>query len=182
MKGRSRGWLHSSRERRVRHRDGNAVVAGRDLSPQDVASGEKVVVINQTAAKALWPGKDALGKLMKVGGDDRRVVGIVGDVRHLGLEEGAGNEVYLPIRQVFDYSRLTLIVRTSLEPAPLAKAVRTALTPIAPNSRRTKSRRCRGWSTNPFRHGVSSPRSSADSRSSRCVSRCSGSMVSSRTP
>jgi predicted lysophospholipase L1 biosynthesis ABC-type transport system permease subunit len=98
-----------------------------------VQSSEKVVVINQTAAKSLWQGRPALEKMMHVGGVDRRVVGIVGDVKHLALEEGAGNEVYLPLRQVFDFSSLTLIVRTNLEPASLAKTLRTALAPIAPN-------------------------------------------------
>jgi len=112
---------------------GMRIVAGRDLARQDVASTEKVVVINQNAAKELWPGKDALGRLLRVGGDDRRVVGIVGDVRHLTLEDGAGNEVYLPLRQVFDFSTLTLIVRTNLEPTSLARTLRSVLAPVAPN-------------------------------------------------
>ncbi|HEY7236600.1 MAG TPA: ABC transporter permease [Gemmatimonadaceae bacterium] len=112
---------------------GMHMIAGRDLSPQDVESSEKVVVINQTAARTLWPGANALGRMLKVGGPDRRVVGIVGDVRHLSLEDGAGNEVYLPLRQVFDYSSLTLIVRTSLEPTSLAKTLRVVLSPVTPN-------------------------------------------------
>jgi predicted permease len=112
---------------------GMHMIAGRDLSPQDVESSEKVVVINQTAARTLWPGANALGRILKVGGPDRRVVGIVGDVRHLSLEDGAGNEVYLPLRQVFDYTSLTLIVRTSLEPTSLAKTLRVVLSPVTPN-------------------------------------------------
>jgi predicted permease len=113
---------------------GMTLLAGRDFTPQDVAAGEKVVVINQTAAKTLWPGQSALGKLAKVGGDsDRRVIGIVGDVKHLALEEGSGVEVYLPIRQIFDFSWPTLIVRTGLEPAALANTLRVTLAPVAPN-------------------------------------------------
>lgn len=112
---------------------GMTVIAGRDLSSQDVESGEKVVVINQAGAKTLWPGKNALGRLLKVGGDDRRVVGIVGDVRNLTVEDGAGIEVYLPLRQIFDFSSLTLVVRTNLEPASLANALRASLAPVAPN-------------------------------------------------
>jgi predicted permease len=111
---------------------GMRIQAGRDISPQDMESSEKVVVINETAAKKFWPGGDPLGKLIRVDGD-RRVVGIVGDVRHLSLEGGAGNEVYLPLRQEFDYSSLTLIVRTNIEPTALAKSLRLVLTPIAPN-------------------------------------------------
>ena len=61
------------------------------------------------------------------------MIGIVGDVKHLALEEGAGIEVYLPIRQVFDFSWPTLIVRTGLEPAALAKTLRATLAPVVPN-------------------------------------------------
>jgi predicted permease len=112
---------------------GMRVISGRDLSPADIESSEKVVVINETAAKQLWPGRNALGKLLKVGGTEHRVVGIVGDVRNLTLEEAPGNEIYLPMRQVFDYSTLTLIVRTNLAPASLARTLRRVLTPIVPN-------------------------------------------------
>jgi predicted permease len=112
---------------------GMRVISGRDLSPADIESSEKVVVINETAAKQLWPGRNALGKLLKVGGTEHRVVGIVGDVRNLTLEEAPGNEIYLPMRQVFDYSTLTLIVRTKLAPASLARTLRRALTPVVPN-------------------------------------------------
>lgn len=112
---------------------GMRLIAGRDLSAQDVENGEKIVVINETAAKKLWPDQSALDKILRVGGTDRRVVGIVGDVRHLTVEEQAGNEVYLSIRQVFDYSTLTLIVRTNLAPAALARSLQTALAPIVPD-------------------------------------------------
>lgn len=111
---------------------GMHLVAGRDISPSDVASSDSVVVINETAAKRFWHGTDALGKLLRVDGD-RRVVGIVQDVKHLTVEGEAGDEVYLPLRQEFDYSSLTLIVRTNIEPAALASSLRRVLAPIAPN-------------------------------------------------
>ncbi len=111
---------------------GMRVIEGRDLSPDDGEKNEPVVVINQTAATKLWPGKPALGKLLKVGNADRRVVGIVGDVRHLAVEEKAGNEIYLSLRQVFDFSSLTLVVRTTLEPTSLARTLRTTLAPVVP--------------------------------------------------
>jgi putative ABC transport system permease protein len=111
---------------------GMRIIAGRDLSPNDVQSTEKVVVINETAAKSLFPGKSALNRLVNVGGTDRRVVGVVGDVRHLSVEEAAGDEVYLPLRQVFDFESLTLVVRTTLEPTALVRTLRSVLTPVAP--------------------------------------------------
>ena len=111
---------------------GMHIIAGRDIGPQDVKSGEPVVVINETAAKNFWPGQSALGKLLRVNGD-RRVIGIVGDVRHLTVEGPAGNEMYLSLRQIFDYSSLTLIVRTSMDPTSLARTLRRTLTPVTPN-------------------------------------------------
>jgi predicted permease len=112
---------------------GMRVLAGRDLSAQDVETSDKVVVINESAAKKLWLGQSPLDKMLRVGGTDRRVVGIVGDVRHLTVEEAAGNEIYLSLRQVFDYSTLTLIARTNLEPAVFARSLRSALGSVVPN-------------------------------------------------
>lgn len=106
--------------------------AGREFSSADGAKSEPVIMINETMAHTLWPGENALGKLMSAD-RERRVVGVVGDVRHLALEEGAGLEMYLPIRQTGDFSSVTLIVRTTLPPATLAASLRTALASVAPN-------------------------------------------------
>jgi ABC-type antimicrobial peptide transport system permease subunit len=60
-------------------------------------------------------------------------VGVVVDVRHLALEQGAGMEMYLPMRQCNDMASVDLVVRSSLPPAEIAASVRAALKPIAPN-------------------------------------------------
>jgi predicted permease len=106
--------------------------AGRDLSERDTPSSELVIMINETMARGLWPGEDAIGKIVEAD-RDRRVVGVVSDVRHLALEQGAGMEMYLPIRQTRDFSSVDLVVRTTLPPAELASGVRAALKPIEPN-------------------------------------------------
>jgi predicted permease len=111
---------------------GIRVRAGRELSERDTPSSEAVIVINETMARRVWPGEDAIGKILRVD-RDRRVVGVVSDVRHLALEQGAGLEMYLPIRQIRDYTSVDLVVRTTLPPAALASSVRTALEPIDPN-------------------------------------------------
>jgi predicted permease len=105
---------------------------GRDFTPQDVPTSDQVIIINETLARRLWPGEDAIGKVMLAGGGERRVVGVVADVRHLALEEGAGNEMYLPLQQAPDFMSLDLVVRTALPPTALASSVRAALTPIDP--------------------------------------------------
>ena len=118
---------------------GIQVRSGRELSARDDASSEAVVVINDTMARRVWPGEDAVGKILRVD-RERRVVGVVADVRHLALEQGAGLEMYLPIRQTRDYSSVDLVVRTTLPPSALASTVRAALRPIDPNLPATEFR------------------------------------------
>ena len=63
----------------------------------------------------------------------RRVVGVVADVRNLGLESAPGFQMYLPLRQSADFSSVHLVIRASVPPASLANALRKALAPVTPN-------------------------------------------------
>ena len=108
--------------------------AGRDISPSDGPNTLPVIVINDTMAKALFPGQDPLGKVVLNGcAPERTVVGVVGDVRHLALEQGSGNEMYIPLRQCSDQPSTDLVVRSSLGTAAVVSAVRDSLRPLAPN-------------------------------------------------
>jgi predicted permease len=112
---------------------GIPLLKGRDVSEHDGLTSEPVIVINDTMARALWPGQDAIGQIvLGACSPERRVVGVVGDVRHLALEQAAGNEMYIPMRQCGDHG-WDLVFRSSSSPAALAGAVRVALRPIAPN-------------------------------------------------
>lgn len=105
---------------------------GRDFTERDTKGALNVIILNETCARTLWPGQDPIGKI--VAEDvDRTVVGVVGDVRHMALEEGSGNEFYIPIRQTQDYGSVDLVVRTSMPTAELASRIREALRPIEPN-------------------------------------------------
>jgi predicted permease len=106
--------------------------AGRGFTEQDRASSEPVVIVNQSLARILWPGQDPLGQVMSQDGG-RRVVGVVGDVRHEALEKSGGSEMYIPLRQTGDYSDMELVARTTLPPAAFASGIRTALRPLDPN-------------------------------------------------
>jgi predicted permease len=112
---------------------GIPVLAGRDISERDTAATDPVIVINQTMARTLFPGEEPLGRVIGGVCGDRHVVGVVGDVRHLALEQASGNEMYLPMRQCRDISSVHLVVRSTLPTGQLAAAVRAALKPIAPN-------------------------------------------------
>jgi predicted permease len=106
--------------------------SGRELTASDRESSEPVAVVNETLARTLWPGRDAVGQMMTQDGG-RRVIGVVGDVRHGGPETSGGSEMYLPMRQTGDYTAMMLVVRTALSPDSLAASIRMALRPIDPN-------------------------------------------------
>jgi predicted permease len=111
---------------------GISLKTGRTFTEADRATSEKVAVVNETLARTLWPGQDAVGKMLRQDGG-RRVVGVVADVRHQAVEKTGGSEMYLPLRQTGDYAAIQLVVRTVLPPARLATAVRAALRPLDPN-------------------------------------------------
>ena len=77
---------------------GIRVREGRDLSWDDRANTQQVVVITRSAGKKFWPGQSAIGKAVKVGGD-RIVVGVVDDVRETKVEESSALEAYMPVTQ-----------------------------------------------------------------------------------
>jgi predicted permease len=120
---------------------GIPLLSGRDFSPGDMADKEPVMLVNTTLANALWPGEDPIGRFI-VGpcAKERRVIGVVGDVRHLSLEQPAGNEMYIPARQCDDLAGSYLVVRSTLSPGQVAATLRAALTPIAPNLARNDFR------------------------------------------
>jgi predicted permease len=105
---------------------------GREFTESDRASSEPVVMVNETLARTLWPGLDAVGQIMTQDGG-RRVVGVVADVHHGGPERLGGSEMYLPMRQTGDYAAMELVVRTALPPDSLAAGIRMTLRPIDPN-------------------------------------------------
>jgi predicted permease len=113
---------------------GIPLVAGRDISERDTRSSEPVILINATLARTVFPGQDPIGQvILNACAPERRVVGVVGDVRHLALEQASGNEMYLPMRQCRDQASADLVIRSTLAPAPLASAIREAIKPLNPN-------------------------------------------------
>ena len=110
---------------------GIALRAGRDFTSRDNAASPPVIMINETLARELWPNADPLGRIVRIGGNpDREVVGVVADTRHQALEDAAGPELYIPIRQSGDYSAMYVVGRGSLPPAQTTAIIRNALRPL----------------------------------------------------
>jgi putative ABC transport system permease protein len=114
--------------------------AGRYLNEHDTVESERVAVINETMARRLWPGGDAVGQvIVNIYPGDYTVVGVVGDVRHGTLEEAASAEVYLNYRQNSDWSAMDLVLRTSRPMQSLAPDVRAAIRSFDPMLPATES-------------------------------------------
>jgi putative ABC transport system permease protein len=104
--------------------------AGRDFTARDNAESEKVIIINEKAARTLWPGQNPIGQIASYNGD-RRVVGVVANVRHLVLEQEGGLEGYIPVAQAGSGS-VDLVVRSTLTQEALVPSVRRALHSVDP--------------------------------------------------
>src|SRR5262249_10826548 len=68
------------------HAMGIALRAGRDFTERDTQGALPVIIINETLARNLWPGENAIGKVVRTDNPERTVVGVVTDVHHMALE------------------------------------------------------------------------------------------------
>jgi predicted permease len=100
--------------------------SGRYFTADDTDDTRPVVVVNETAAREIFPDREALGGIILMSGREWDVVGIVGDVRHQALEQGSGGEIYIPMTQT-GWPTLEMVVRSSLPPETLVPGVRAAL-------------------------------------------------------
>ena len=105
---------------------GIPLIRGRYLSAEDREGSPKVVVINETAARKYWSDVDALGQTFKMNSQDYTVVGIVGDIRHLGLETKPRQESYAPLAQNTVIG-VTLVLRTRGDALDALPAVKSAI-------------------------------------------------------
>jgi putative ABC transport system permease protein len=120
---------------------GIPLVRGREFNAHDVADGQLVVIISESMAKKYWPGEtDVIGKRVThnnsvprerqqlVGGAGSRVVvGLVGDVKHLALEEADVPMMYEPHTQQPSYHTMRLVIRAQADAAALTGQVRDVL-------------------------------------------------------
>jgi predicted permease len=112
---------------------GMRLVAGRDFDWHDTGDSDKVVVINQAAARRHWPDEDPIGRMAYgIGRGESKVIGVIADVRQNSLEEAATPEVFAPILQQ-DPEGAELVVRTGLPPETLTPSVMSALRALNPN-------------------------------------------------
>ncbi|HVF43315.1 MAG TPA: ABC transporter permease [Pyrinomonadaceae bacterium] len=121
------------------------LLRGRDFGERDINGEPRVAVVSRSMAERHWPGEDALGKHIAYSGikqgdkpDWIEIVGVVGDVKHRGLDIDSRPEIYVPVNQPLFASRpvpplsLYVAMRTKGDPASLAPAARREVLAVDP--------------------------------------------------
>jgi putative ABC transport system permease protein len=97
---------------------GIPLVRGRGFDARDGADSQRVAVINETFARKYFPDQNPLGQRLDFSDGEPdptsvlEIVGMVGDVRHAGLEEESGPEYYVPFAQS-TAPRVTIVARSA---------------------------------------------------------------------
>jgi putative ABC transport system permease protein len=105
---------------------GIALLRGRLLSDRDVRDAPPVILIDETLARQYWPNENPIGRRMRLWGEFREIVGIVGQVHHYGLEKQPEPTIYAPYEQMTDKA-MALAVRTTMDTQAVVKAVKQAV-------------------------------------------------------
>ncbi|HSC27212.1 MAG TPA: ABC transporter permease [Vicinamibacterales bacterium] len=104
---------------------GIPLIRGRLFREDDAADAANRVVINEVMARRHWPDEDPIGKRISISWSNRRedeIIGVVGNVRHAGLDVESRAMTYWPYPRD-PYGSMTIAIRAAGDPRPLASAV-----------------------------------------------------------
>ncbi len=110
---------------------GIPLLEGRTFTDRDDAQASNIAVINEALGRRLWPGQDPVGKDMPLLGQKMTIVGVVGNDHHDGPGADVESEIYVPYLQSPGGS-MQLAVRSAVDPASLADAVRREVAAVDP--------------------------------------------------
>jgi len=113
------------------------VLMGRDFSLTDANPKTPVAIVSQSLADQLWPHRNPLGHHFTLEGSSAsdppiEVVGVVGDVREIGLDSEPVAATYFPAAEQ-PPNELSLVVRTDRNPLAMAGAVRSVIAAVDPD-------------------------------------------------
>jgi len=114
------------------------VLEGREFADADAADTQRVVIVDAALAREYFPGRSAVGEHLIIEKQDNLVVGVVGEVKHFGLDDPPFTTFYQPIAQIgavqasFLVTRLNFVLRTQVAPVGLAQPAREALRQVDP--------------------------------------------------
>ena len=112
------------------------LVRGRLFDRHDVVNAQPVVIVSESFARRFWSGEDPIGRRIKRGATAKAwsvVVGVVADVRDVGLDQPLRDTVYAAFFQGSNAAApVGLVVRTSGDPAGSIAAIQRAVWAIDP--------------------------------------------------
>jgi predicted permease len=115
---------------------GISIVSGRPFATTDTAETSHVAVVNTTFANRYWPGQNALGKRLRITGQDDdwvEVVGVAATIRYNWVAEGPTDYVYVHrLQNPAPTPRATLLVHTLDDAATMAAPLREIVRGIDP--------------------------------------------------
>jgi putative ABC transport system permease protein len=112
---------------------GIRLTRGRSFTLDDTSASPPVVIVSDRMAEMFWPGQNPIGARILTQGATRQVVGVVGAVRHFGLDQNLTPEMYTPHAQQPSYHMMTLVVRASTDPVNLINLIRRELSRLDPD-------------------------------------------------
>jgi len=104
---------------------GIPLLRGRWFNENDPNDIQNRVIVNEAMARRHWPNEDPIGKRIKISWNDTRedeIIGVVGDVRHTGLDAPPRPMNYWPYRR-FSYPSMTLAIKTAGDPTSNVNAI-----------------------------------------------------------
>jgi predicted permease len=114
------------------------LLRGRTFAETDVRKATPVIVVSQSFAQKYFPGEDAVGKQIQPGAGDgpgptpwRQIVGVVGDVHSIALNQAPEPAFYIPILQLA-WGGPTILVRSSADSAVIVPEVREVMRQMDP--------------------------------------------------
>jgi predicted permease len=116
---------------------GIALKAGREFTERDTLGAPAVALVNEAMAKRFWPNEDPVGKRFQIGervdprGDWVTIVGVLGDVRHRGLDRPAPPLFIRPYNQAA-WPFMSVVAKTASAPAAFIVPVKDALRAVEP--------------------------------------------------
>ncbi len=111
---------------------GIPLIEGRLFDDHDGQEGRGVTLINRAVAERYFPDRNPIGQVLRMPmAGDLEIIGIVGDIRHGGLQSEVRPEVYVPFRQLA-LGEMHIVVHSTEDPARIAAAVSEQIAAMDP--------------------------------------------------
>jgi predicted permease len=113
---------------------GARIVSGRDFNDQDTNEARPALVVNQHMASHYWTDGNAVGKQIAVSSDGwLPIVGVVSDIRHIGLDQDPVDEVYGSLAEA-PQAAMSVAIRSSQTSQELGQQLAWIAHDIDPNA------------------------------------------------